>query len=139
MTEAQDRNAPIINEFRANQGQIGGPFQDSTLLLLHSTGARTGQERVNPVMYQKVDGGYAIFASNRGRPTNSDWYYNLVANPEATIEVGTETIPVTARVAESEERERIWAEQKRRAPGFAQYEKTANRIIPVVVLEPRRS
>lgn len=137
MTEAQDWNRQIIEEFRANKGQVGGQFANSTLLLLHSKGAKSGRERVNPLVYLPVDGRYAIFASKGGAPTNPDWYYNLLANPEASIEVGTDTVPVTARVAEGEERERIWSEQKQRAPGFADYEKATSRTIPVIVLEPR--
>ena len=137
MTEEDNWNKKIIEEFRANGGLVGGPFEGSTLLLLHTRGAKSGQERVNPLAYQKLDRGYAVFASKGGAPTNPSWYYNIKANPEVDAEIGTETVPVRARVAEGEERERIWTEQKRRAPGFAEYEKTANRTIPVIVLEPR--
>ena len=137
MTEREDWNKKIIEEFRANHGVVGGPFEGTTLLLLHHTGAKSGTERVNPLAYQPVDSGYAIFASKGGAPTNPDWYYNLLAHPDTVAEVGTETIPVKARVLEGEERNQIWSEQKRRAPGFAEYEKTAGREIPVVLLEPR--
>jgi deazaflavin-dependent oxidoreductase (nitroreductase family) len=138
MSEARDWNQNIINEFRANKGVVGGPFEGASLLLVHHKGAKSGKERVNPLAYQKLDGGYAVFASKGGAPTNPDWYYNLIANPETEVEVGTENIPVTARVAQGEEREAIWTEQKRRAPGFGEYEKTTGgRTIPVVVLEPR--
>jgi deazaflavin-dependent oxidoreductase (nitroreductase family) len=135
--DVQNWNQHIIDEFRANEGRVGGNFAGKPLLLLHHRGARSGIERVNPVAYQKVDGGYAVFGSKGGAPTNPDWYYNLVANPEATIEVGTEAIPVRARVAQGEERERIWEKQKRDNPGFADYEKKTTRQIPVVILEPR--
>lgn len=137
MAVEQDWNTQVINEFRANQGRVGGPFEGAPLLILHTTGAKSGKERVSPLTYQAVDGGYAVFASKGGAPTNPDWYHNLVANPDASIEVGTETVPVTARVAGEDERERVWSEQKRRMPQFAEYDKTANRAIPVVVLEPR--
>jgi deazaflavin-dependent oxidoreductase (nitroreductase family) len=138
MSEAEDWNQKIIEEFRANNGVVGGPFEGAALVLLHSKGAKSGTERINPLAYQQVDGGYAIFASKAGATTNPDWYYNLVANPQTTAEIGHETVPVSARVARGEERERIWNEQKRRTPGFAEYEKTAgSRTIPVVVLEPR--
>ena len=137
MTEAVDWNAKIIEEFRANNGVVGGPFEGATLVLLHSKGAKSGHERINPLVYQKVDNGYAIFASKGGAPTNPDWYYNLRANPDTVAEIGSETVPVTARELTGEERNRIWEEQKRRAPGFAEYEKTAQgRTIPVVLLEP---
>lgn len=138
MTEAQDWNQKIIEEFRANQGKVGGPFAGATMLLLHTTGAKSGRERVNPLVSLPVDGAYAIFASKGGAPTNPDWYYNLLAHPDVTIEVGTETVPVVARVAQGEERERIWTEQKRRSPGFAEYEKATSRTIPVIILEPRQ-
>jgi deazaflavin-dependent oxidoreductase (nitroreductase family) len=138
MSEREDWNQNIINEFRANNGVVGGPFEGASLLLVHHTGAKSGKERVNPLAYQDLDNGYAVFASKGGAPTNPDWYYNLIANPDTEVELGSEIIPVRARVAESEERERIWNEQKRRAPGFAQYEKTTGgRTIPVVILEPR--
>lgn len=135
-TDRNDWNLRVIEEFRANEGRVSGPFEGAPMILIHHRGAKSGTERVNPLMYQKVEDGYAIFASKGGAPTNPDWYYNLVANPETTVEVGTETIPVRARVAQGEERERIWEKHKRAYPGFAEYEKTANREIPVVILEP---
>jgi deazaflavin-dependent oxidoreductase (nitroreductase family) len=131
-----DWNRTIIEEFRANNGRVGGRFEHQPLLLLHHRGAKSGIERVNPLAYQKLDNGYAVFGSRGGAPTNPDWYHNLVANPDAVVEVGTETIPVRARVAQGEERKRIWDEQKRFNPGFADYEKRTQREIPVIVLEP---
>lgn len=139
MSETEDWNQKVIDEFRANDGIVGGMFEGATLLLLHTKGAKSGQERINPLAYQGLDGGDAVFASKGGAPTHPDWYYNIVANTEVTAEIGSETIPVSAHIAEGAERERIWTEQKRRAPGFAEYEKTAgDRIIPVVVLEPKK-
>jgi deazaflavin-dependent oxidoreductase (nitroreductase family) len=136
MTEANDWNTKIIEEFRASGGEVGGNFKGAPLLLLHTTGAKTGRERVNPVMYRKVDGGYAVFASKAGAPTNPDWYHNLVANPHVRAEIGTTTVPLTARVADQAERESIWAAQKADYPGFADYELKTSRQIPVVILEP---
>jgi len=137
VTEPNDFNSRIISEFRANAGKVGPPFENATLLLLHSTGAKSGQERVSPLGYQAADGGYAIFASKAGAPGNPDWYHNLLANPRASVEIGTGTVDVTARVADPEERERIWSRQKEAAPQFAGYERqAAPRQIPVVILEP---
>ena len=132
-----DWNEKIIAEFRANEGRVGGNFAGAPLLLLHSTGARTGKERVNPMMYQAVGDSFAVFASKAGADTNPDWFHNLRANPEARIEVGTETLEVRARVLDAEERTPIWEEQKARYPGFADYEAKTDRVIPVVVLDRR--
>jgi deazaflavin-dependent oxidoreductase (nitroreductase family) len=137
MTTAQDFNTPIIEEFRATGGKVGGRWEGKPLLLLHSVGARSGQERINPVAYQRLENSYAVFASKGGAPTNPDWYYNILAHPDVVIEVGTETLPVRARVAQGEERERIWEKQKRLNPNFAAYEQKTSRTIPVIVLEPR--
>ena len=131
-----DWNDAIIEEFRSNEGRVGGRFHLVPLLLLHHRGARTGIERVNPLAYHKLDGAYAVFGSKGGAPTNPDWYHNLVANPRARIEVGTATLDVVARVAQGQERERIWELQKRINPGFADYEQRTKRRIPVVILEP---
>ncbi len=105
------------------------------MLILHHVGAKSGTTRETPLVYQPLDGGYAIFASKAGAPTNPDWYHNLKANPAITIEVGTETVGVTARITEGEERETIWSQQKAAMPQFAQYEEETSRVIPVVVLE----
>jgi deazaflavin-dependent oxidoreductase (nitroreductase family) len=132
-----DFNTAIIEEFRANEGRVGGPFANATLLLLHHTGAKSGQQRVNPLAYQKVGDAYAVFASKAGAPTDPDWYRNLRAHPETTVEVGTKTIPVRARVAEPSERDEIYARQVERAPQFGEYvKKAAPRVIPVVILDP---
>jgi deazaflavin-dependent oxidoreductase (nitroreductase family) len=132
-----DWNDKVIAEFRANQGRVGGQFEGAPLLLLHSTGAKSRQERVNPVMYQAVGNGFAVFASKAGADTNPDWYHNLRAHPQARIEVGTQTLDVTARVLDADEREPIWEEQKARYPGFADYETKTDRVIPVVMLDRR--
>ena len=136
-TPRDEWNNRVIAEFRANGGKVGGDFEGHELLLLHHQGARTGTERVNPLAYQKVGSAYAVFASFGGHPRDPQWFRNLLAHPDATVEVGTDTVRVTARVADPEEREIIWARQKAARPGFAEYEaKAAPRQIPVVILEP---
>jgi deazaflavin-dependent oxidoreductase (nitroreductase family) len=134
-----DFNTTIIDEFRANEGHVGGPFQGAPLLLLHHTGAKSGAERVNPVMYQRLGDSLAVFASKGGAPGNPDWYHNLMAHPEAVVEIGTERIQVLARVAGDDERAPIWEKQKKDYPGFADYERKTTRQIPVVILEPVRT
>jgi deazaflavin-dependent oxidoreductase (nitroreductase family) len=136
VAERANWNEQIIDEFRANGGRVGGNFEGAPLLLLHSTGARSGKERINPMMYQRVGDAYAVFASKAGAPTNPDWYYNLDAHPEALIEVGDDELKVTARVAGRAERELIWERQKELYPGFADYEQRTEREIPVVILDP---
>jgi len=128
-------NDKIIKEFRANAGRVGGSFEGAPLLLLHSTGAKSGRERVNPMMYRKVGDAWAVFASKGGADTNPDWYHNLLANPRAQIEVGTDRFDVTARTATDDEREPIWSAQKADYSGFAGYEQKTSRQIPVVILE----
>ena len=104
------------------------------MLLLHTTGAKSGDERVNPMMYLDLEGHRYVFASKAGAPTNPDWYHNLRANPRATVEVGNDTYAVESRVAEGGERTRIWEAQKAAYPGFADYESQTTRTIPVVIL-----
>jgi deazaflavin-dependent oxidoreductase (nitroreductase family) len=131
-------NQQVIEEFRSNGGRVGGRFEGAPLLILHTTGARSGAERLNPLMYQPVGDAWAVFASKAGATTHPDWFYNVKANPDVTIEVGAETVPVRARIAEGEEHDQIWTRQKESVPTFAEYEKTAGgRVIPVVVLERR--
>jgi deazaflavin-dependent oxidoreductase (nitroreductase family) len=131
-----DFNQQIIDEFRANDGKVGGPFEGAPMVLLHTLGAKSGQERVNPVVYQPDGDRLVIFASKAGAPTNPDWYHNLLAHPRTTVEVDGRTVEVNARVAEGDERERLWNRQKEQMPGFADYEQKTTRRIPVVVLEP---
>lgn len=134
MTDVNEWNRTIVEEFRAKRGKVGGRFEGADLLLLHTTGARSGQQRVNPLAYQKVGDDYAVFGSKGGAPTHPDWYRNILVNPKVTIEVGGESFDAVARVAEGEERERIWTTQKARVPVFAGYEAKTTRQIPVVVL-----
>ena len=135
MSDGNNFNAKIIEEFRSRGGKVGGMFEKSTLLLLHTTGAKTGKERVNPVAYRPDGDRYVVFGSKGGAPTSPDWYHNLRQNPRAHVEVGTETFDVVARVAEGEEREHIWSAQKRDVPAFAEYESKTTRQIPVIILE----
>lgn len=131
-----DWNSQVIEEFRANGGKVGGNFAGAPMLLLHTTGAKSGLERVNPMMYQDLgDGRIAVFASKAGADTDPDWYRNLVAHPAVKAEIGTDTKAFTARTAPVDEREPIWAKQKQDYPGFAEYEAKTARVIPVVILE----
>ena len=136
-TNSNDWNGSIIKEFRANEGRIGGFFAGKPVLLLHHTGAKSGTVRVNPLMYRKEGDNYVVFASKGGAPRNPDWFHNLKANPICSIEVGTDSIEVTARVAEPEEREAIYAKQTEEHPQFGEFVKQTTRTIPVVVLEPK--
>jgi deazaflavin-dependent oxidoreductase (nitroreductase family) len=135
----EDWNSKVIAEFRANEGRVGGSFAGAPMVLVHSRGRKSGLERVNPMMYladETDENTIYVFASKGGAPTNPDWYRNLVVAGDATVEVGTETYPVTVREVTGDERDRIYAEQARRYPGFAEYEsKTAGiRTIPVLRL-----
>lgn len=132
-----DWNDKIIAEFRDNGGKVGGNFEGAPLLLLHTTGAKTGEQRVSPMMYQSVANGWAVFASYAGRDINPAWFHNLRAHPDVSIEVGTETVEVEARELTPEEREPVWQQQKRAFPGFADYEEKTDRVIPVVLLTRR--
>jgi deazaflavin-dependent oxidoreductase (nitroreductase family) len=134
MATQNERNLAIINEFRANGGKVGGPFAGRTLLLLHTVGAKSGQNRVNPVAYIKDGDRLVIIASKGGAPTNPDWYYNLLAHPEVTVEVGTEQFRVRATVAAEPERSRLYAQMVAIMPGFAEYQQRTTRVIPVILL-----
>jgi deazaflavin-dependent oxidoreductase (nitroreductase family) len=133
-----DFNSSIIEEFRANGGKVGGPFDGAPLLLLHSTGARTGAARVNPMMYLADGDRLYVFASKGGAPVNPDWYHNLLAHPRATVEVGEERYEVDATVLTGAERDEIYQRQATRYPGFAEYQAGTSRIIPVVALDRAR-
>jgi deazaflavin-dependent oxidoreductase (nitroreductase family) len=134
MTVVSDWNRKVVAEFRDNEGRVGGPFEGSPVLLLHTWGRKTGTERVNPMMYLAQDGRTFVFASRGGAPVHPDWYLNLRANPEVTVELGTETFPATAVPVTGPERDTIYAEQGRRYPGFAEYQVKTDRVIPVVEL-----
>ncbi len=130
----QDFNAQVIEEYRANGGKVGGMFENMPLLL-HHTGAKSGQERTTPLADAQDGSRYVIFASKAGAPTSPGWYHNLVAHPQTTIEVGTETLQVTAEEVTGDERRRLFDAQVQRAPGFGDYqEKAGDRVIPVIAL-----
>jgi deazaflavin-dependent oxidoreductase (nitroreductase family) len=135
-TSPNDFNARVIEEFRANAGRVGGPFEQMPLLLLHHVGAKSGTDRINPVAYHQDGNRYVVFASKAGAPTNPDWYHNLKAHPDTTIEVGTETLGVRADEAADEERDRLFNAQAERSPQFAEYQRNTERVIPVIVLTP---
>jgi deazaflavin-dependent oxidoreductase (nitroreductase family) len=142
MTRPADWNTQVIEEFRANEGRVGGQFAGAPMVLVHHRGRRTGRELVNPMMYLQDDADpktIYVFASKGGAPTDPDWYRNLVAAGEGEVEVGTERWPVTVTDLQGEARDRVYAEQARRYPGFADYERrTAGvRTIPVLALHRR--
>jgi len=134
-----DRNAKIVEEFRANHGRVAGPFENQPLALLHYVGRKSGEEYLAPTAYLAADGDAGtiyVFASAGGRPEHPQWYRNLTAAGKATVEVGTETYPVTVTEIKGAERDRVFAEQARRNPGFAEYERKLSgiRTIPVLAL-----
>ena len=130
-----DFNEKLIDEFRASGGKVGGPFEGAPLLLLHTTGAKTGRTRVKPLAYRREGDRLVVFGTKGGAPTNPEWYYNIRANPRVTVEVGNDRFEADARIAPPDERDRIWRLQTRDAPVFADYQKRTDRTIPVVILE----
>jgi deazaflavin-dependent oxidoreductase (nitroreductase family) len=134
MSDQNDWNTSIIKEFRANAGKVGGPFAGKTLLILHTIGAKSGREHINPVAYITDGNRFVIIASKGGAPINPDWYYNIVANPQVTLEVGTEKITARASITTEPERTRLYNKMIEMMPGFAEYQKKTTRIIPVIIL-----
>jgi deazaflavin-dependent oxidoreductase (nitroreductase family) len=134
-TDYNDFNRKLIEEYRANGGKVTGIFAGSPLLLLTTTGARSGQPRVAPLVYTTDNGRLIVIASKGGAPTHPDWFHNLRANPEVTVELGTETFPARATIPESAERKRLFDQMAAQMPGFAEYQRNTTRQIPVVVLE----
>jgi deazaflavin-dependent oxidoreductase (nitroreductase family) len=132
-----DFNRKVIDEFRANEGKVGGPFEGAPVLLLTSTGAKSGEQRTTPVVYQPDGERMVIFASKAGAPENPAWFHNLRANPTATVEVGSDTVEVEAVVTDGDERERLFSKQKQLMPQFVDYEQKTTRQIPVVALTPK--
>lgn len=137
-SQMKDFNQRIIDEFRANQGRVGGDFEGAPMVLVHHVGRRSGTTYVTPMMYLPKDGAddtIYVFASKAGAPTHPDWYHNLVAAGRAHVEVGTDEYDVTVEELTGEDRDRVYAEQVKRVPGFADYEKQAgDRVIPVLAL-----
>jgi deazaflavin-dependent oxidoreductase (nitroreductase family) len=132
---ADDFNEKIIDDFRANGGRVGGPFEGALLLLLHTTGAKTGRTRVKPLVYRRDGDRLVVFGTKGGSPTHPEWFYNVRANPRVTVEVGSDRFEADARVALPDERDRIWQLQTQDVPVFADYQKKTDRTIPVVILE----
>jgi deazaflavin-dependent oxidoreductase (nitroreductase family) len=129
-------NQDIIDQFRANNGtMVSGMFKGAPLLLLTSRGAKSGHTRINPLAYTRDGDRYVVIASKGGAPTNPDWFHNVVAHPEVTVEVGTDRFPARARLAEGPERDRLYEAQATLMPGFAEYQRKTTRRIPVVILE----
>jgi deazaflavin-dependent oxidoreductase (nitroreductase family) len=142
MPEARDRNERVIDEFRANEGRVGGPFEGAPIVLMHHRGRKSGREYVNPAMYLADEGDddtIYVIASQGGAPSNPDWYYNLTAAGEGKVERGTETYDVTVHELTGDERDRVYGEQASRYPGFADYEERTAGIRTIPVLELRRS
>jgi deazaflavin-dependent oxidoreductase (nitroreductase family) len=135
VNDFNDWNMKIIEEFRANEGRVGGPFEGAPMILVHHIGAKSGTERVTPLVYfPEDDGTMLIVASKAGAPTNPDWYHNLKANPKVDVEVGTETFPVEAAEVDSSQREGVWTRVVAKNPGFGEYQEKTTRVIPVVRL-----
>lgn len=132
MSDMDEWNAPIIAEFRANAGRVGGQFEGSALLLLHTTGAKSGAARVNPVMYLEQDDRVFVFASNGGADSNPDWFRNISQDPNVSVEIASEHVPAVARILPEDERARVYAVQAALVPGFAEYQTNTSRLIPVV-------
>ena len=141
MTEIPDAetmkafNKSIVDEFRSNGGKVGGPFEGATLLLLTTTGAKSGQPRLTPLAYLTIDGKIVIIGSKAGADTNPDWVHNLRANPQAHIEIGTDAYDVIARELPREEREATYPKVVELAPGFGEYQQKTSRIIPLFELQ----
>lgn len=134
LDELKGFNKQIVEEFRANGGKVGGPFEGADLLLLTTTGAKSGQPRVNPLAYQRIDGKLVIAGSFRGADVNPAWVHNLHANPSAHIEIGTDSYDVLARELPRDERDEVWAKFAAAAPGFAEYQEKTSRVIPLFEL-----
>jgi len=134
MNNPNERNIAIIKEFRANAGKVGGPFSGRSLLLLHTVGAKTGQQRINPVAYITDGDRLVIIASKGGAPTSPDWYHNILAHPLVTVEVGTEQFQVMATISAEPERTRLYDKMVELMPGFGEYRQKTTRVIPVIVL-----
>ncbi|MBL8127546.1 MAG: nitroreductase family deazaflavin-dependent oxidoreductase [Chloroflexia bacterium] len=129
-----DFNTQVIAEFRANEGKVGGPFAGAPMILITTTGAKSGQPRVAPLVYTTDGDRYVVIASKGGAPTNPDWYYNIAANPEITVEIGGETFPARAEIAAEPERTRLFDAQAALMPGFREYQNNTTRVIPVITI-----
>ncbi len=135
MPDMNDFNTQVIAEFRGNGGKVGGPFEGATILLLSTTGAKSGEQRINPVVARTEGDEIYVFASKAGAPTNPDWFHNLVAHPVVGVELGTDTFEARAVVESGDERDRVYAAQAADFPNFAEYQESTDRVIPVVRLD----
>jgi len=135
MAELDEFNRRVIDEFRSNAGKVGGMFANAPMLLLTTTGAKSGKSYTNPLVYSRDGDRIVVIASKAGAPTNPAWYYNLVAHPTATIELGTDQFQARARVVTGDERERLFKQQAAQMPMFDEYRKRTTRQIPVIVFE----
>jgi deazaflavin-dependent oxidoreductase (nitroreductase family) len=135
-TSSADFNAQVIEEFHATGGKPGGMFETMPLLLLHHTGAKSGNSYTSPLAYMSDGDRYVVFGSKGGAPVHPAWYFNLKAHPEVTVEVGTDTLDAVAQEAQGEERERLYRTMADRVPAFAEYATKTERTIPVIVLTP---
>jgi deazaflavin-dependent oxidoreductase (nitroreductase family) len=135
MATVNDFNRSVIDEFRSNDGKLSGPMEGAPLLLLTTTGAKSGRKHTTPVAYLRDGDRIVVFGSKAGAPTHPAWYHNLIANPTVTVELPGEQFEARAVVTDGEERERLFARQKSAMPGFADYERKTTRVIPVIALE----
>jgi deazaflavin-dependent oxidoreductase (nitroreductase family) len=139
MPDRNDWNRQTIEAFRANGGKVGGVWEGKPLLLLTTAGAKSGKTRTNPLMYLREGNHLYIFASKGGAPTNPDWYHNLLAHPDVTVEVGNEKFNAIAKPVTGEERDKIYAKWEKMYPQFREYQEKTSRKIPVIELEPRKA
>ncbi len=133
--EFKDFNRNLIDEFRSNNGKVGGMFEGAPLLLLTTTGAKSGLARVAPLAFTKDNDRFVVIASKGGAPSHPDWYYNLRTNPEVTVEIGTEKFPARASIQYGEERQRLFDQMAEKMPNFAEYQRNTRRELPVILLE----
>jgi deazaflavin-dependent oxidoreductase (nitroreductase family) len=138
MNDLHEWDRGIIEAFRANEGNVGGQFTGAPLLLLTTTGAKSGKPRTTPLVYLSEGGRIYVFAGNRGAPTNPGWYHNLIAHPDVTVELGPETFEARATIVESEEGERLGSIQLQKLPGLAELVARITRQIPVILLERKK-
>ena len=136
MPDPNEFNHKVIDEFRSNDGKVGGPFEGRPMILVTHRGAKSGTEYTTPLVYTRDGDDYVIIASKGGSPEHPQWYHNLVANPAAVVEVGHDKLDVRARVTAGDERARLWRAQADLMPNFDEYAKATDREIPVIVLEP---
>jgi deazaflavin-dependent oxidoreductase (nitroreductase family) len=129
-----DFNTGVIEEFRANHGKVGGPFEGNEIMLLTTIGAKSGKKRVNPLVYTKSEKGIVIIASKGGSPSNPDWYYNIKANPQVEVEVGDDKFKAKAEITDEETRQKLYAQHAKEYPQFLDYAKNTDRAIPVILL-----